>query len=70
LETIVTSFLNCFEGIRSQDILPLLLEYFHFEVFIPYGNVIDPFIDRTFGPNFDSSREWDRDFHRRGSRAG
>jgi hypothetical protein len=23
---------------------------------------VDPFIDRTFGHNFDSSREWDRDY--------
>ena len=51
-----------FEGIRSQDILPLLLEYFHFDVFIAYGNVIDPFVDRAFGPNFDSTRQWDRKF--------
>ena len=37
-----------FEGIRSQDILPLLLENFHFHVFIALANV-----DRTFcGPLF------------------
>jgi SAM-dependent methyltransferase len=58
-----------FEGVRSQDILPLLLERFHFHIFIPYGNVIDPFIDRAFGPHFDPSSSWDRAFidavHRR-----
>jgi len=51
-----------FEGVRSQDILPLLVEQFHFHLFIPYGNVIDPFIDRAFGCHFDSSTEWDRTF--------
>ncbi|MGB8378386.1 MAG: class I SAM-dependent methyltransferase [Rhodanobacteraceae bacterium] len=51
-----------FEGIRAQDILPLLVERFDFELFIGYGNVIDPFIDRGFGPNFDAGADWDRDF--------
>jgi SAM-dependent methyltransferase len=51
-----------FEGIRSQDILALLLEHFHFQLFIAYANVIDPFVDRSFGPNFDASALWDRAF--------
>jgi SAM-dependent methyltransferase len=51
-----------FEGIRSQDILPLLVERFDFELFIPFGNVIDPFIDRSFGPHFDPDRAWDQTF--------
>ena len=51
-----------FEGIRAQDILPLLLERFHFEVFIAFGNVVDVFVDRGFGHNFDSDGEWDRAF--------
>ena len=42
-----------FEGIRAQDVLPLLLERFHPDVFIAFGNVIDPFIDRVYGHNFD-----------------
>lgn len=42
-----------FEGIRAQDILPLLIAYFEFDFFLPFANVVDPFIDRTFGPNFD-----------------
>src|SRR5262249_816649 len=46
-----------FEGVRAQDILPLLIERFHFEYFIPYGNVIDPFVERSFGHNFDSNVE-------------
>ncbi|MDP9169132.1 MAG: class I SAM-dependent methyltransferase, partial [Acidobacteriota bacterium] len=51
-----------FEGVRAEDILPLLIGDFHFEFFFPFGNVIDPFIDRSFGPNFDASRQCDRAF--------
>lgn len=51
-----------FEGIRSQDILPLLIPRFHFEFFYAFSNVTDPFIDRGFGPNFDAEGEWDRAF--------
>jgi SAM-dependent methyltransferase len=51
-----------FEGVRSQDILPLLIENFHFERFVAFGNVIDPFVDRSFGHNFDAAAEWDRAF--------
>jgi len=51
-----------FEGIRAQDILPLLLERFKFQFFFPYGNMIFVFIDRPFGHNFDADAEWDRDF--------
>jgi SAM-dependent methyltransferase len=51
-----------FEGIRSQDILPLLLQNFHFDVFVAFANVIEPFVDRAFGYNFDSQAQWDRSF--------
>jgi SAM-dependent methyltransferase len=51
-----------YEGIRSQDILPLLLDRFGFDLFIGFANVVDPFIDRAFGPNFHPEREWDRAF--------
>ncbi|MDR2244170.1 MAG: class I SAM-dependent methyltransferase [Burkholderiales bacterium] len=51
-----------FEGIRSQDILPLLIERFSFDFFLGFSNVIFPFIDRCFGPNFDENNEWDRAF--------
>ncbi len=63
-----TSFLDwdCsvdgFEGIRAQDILPLLVERFGFEEFIAFANVIDPFIDRSFGPNFDVANASDLAF--------
>jgi SAM-dependent methyltransferase len=51
-----------FEGIRAQDILPLLLREFHFRLFVPFGNIIDPFVDRSFGPHFDPTAQWDRAF--------
>jgi hypothetical protein len=44
-----------FEGIRAQDILPLLVKYFHFEVFYGWGSLIDLFTDRGFGPNYNPS---------------
>lgn len=58
-----------FEGIRAQDIVGLLAEFFHFQFFLGFGNVIDPFVDRCFGPHFDPQAAWDREFidrvHRR-----
>jgi SAM-dependent methyltransferase len=42
-----------FEGIRAQDILPLLVERFAFRRFLAFGGVLDPFIDRSYGHNFD-----------------
>jgi len=53
---------GAFEGIRSQDILPLLLNHFHFRLFVGFANVIDPFVDRSFGHNFDATASWDRAF--------
>jgi len=51
-----------FEGIRAQDILPLLIEHFHFALFVPFGNVIDIFVDRCFGHNFDAADGWATEF--------
>jgi SAM-dependent methyltransferase len=51
-----------FEGVRAQDILPLLIETFHFKQFVAYANVIAPFVDRSFGHNFDAAAAWDRAF--------
>jgi SAM-dependent methyltransferase len=42
-----------FEGVRAQDILPLLLQRFHPDVYLTFLNVADPFLDRIYGPNFD-----------------
>jgi SAM-dependent methyltransferase len=41
-----------FEGIRAQDILPLLIQSFKFELFCAFNNITDLFIGRCFGPNF------------------
>lgn len=51
-----------FEGVRAQDVLPLLLERFGAQTFIGFGNVIDPFIDRGFGHHFDAEHAFDRHF--------
>lgn len=51
-----------FEGIRAQDVLPLLIKNFHFEAFFAFANIIDPFIDRGFGHHFDPAGDWDRKF--------
>ena len=49
-----------FEGIRAQDILPLLIERFEFEVFVAFANLVNVFIDRSFGHNFDPDDSADR----------
>jgi SAM-dependent methyltransferase len=51
-----------FEGVRAQDILPLLLERFYPETYITFANVIDPFVDRVYGPNFDVNNREDTNF--------
>ncbi|MGH8092748.1 MAG: methyltransferase domain-containing protein [Chthoniobacterales bacterium] len=51
-----------FEGIRAQDILPELIKRFRFEVFLGFSNVIDVFIDRGFGHNFNPESPADCEF--------
>lgn len=51
--------LEGFEGVRSQDILPLLVDKFHFDCFVGFANTINIFVDRAFGPNFDVSKPKD-----------
>lgn len=51
-----------FEGIRAQDILPLLIQSFEFQLFVAFSNIIMPFVDRAFGHNFNANAEWDRAF--------
>jgi SAM-dependent methyltransferase len=51
-----------FEGIRSQDILPALLERFYASHFVVAGGITEIFLDRAFGHNFDPDNEWDRGF--------
>lgn len=54
--------LTGFEGIRAQDILPLLVEHFGFDTFIAFGNLVDVFVDRPYGPNFDTGNAADLAF--------
>ncbi len=42
-----------FEGVRAQDILPELIKRFSFDTFLGFGNIIDIFIDRSYGHNFN-----------------
>lgn len=42
-----------FEGIRAQDILPLLDKVFKFKDFVPFAAITNKFVDRDFGHNFD-----------------
>lgn len=51
-----------FEGVRAQEVLPLLLERMSPRVFLAWGNIIDVFIDRGFGHHFHGLSEWDRHF--------
>ena len=57
---------NCanqgFEGVRAQDILPLLVARFNFELFLPFSNIIMCFIDRPYGHNFDINNPQDLNF--------
>lgn len=49
-----------FEGIRSQDILKLLNDKFYFESFFGFANIIEVFVDRAYGPNYDPKNNNDR----------
>lgn len=51
-----------FEGIRAQEILPLLTKNFHFQKFLALGNLQDIFLDRCFGHNFDPANPKDLAF--------
>jgi hypothetical protein len=49
-----------FDGMRTQDLLPLLVDQFHFRSFLAWGGITDVFVDRAFGHNFDATSEQDR----------
>ncbi len=51
-----------FEGIRAQDVLPLLVQRFGFDSFVGYGGIIDPFVERGYGQNFDPEDREDTSF--------
>jgi ubiquinone/menaquinone biosynthesis C-methylase UbiE len=48
------------ECIRSQDILPLLTDYFTCRVSVPHMSICRRFFDTMYGPNYDLSRALDR----------
>jgi 2-polyprenyl-3-methyl-5-hydroxy-6-metoxy-1,4-benzoquinol methylase len=51
-----------FEGIRAQDILPLLVKKFSFRSFLGFGNLPDLFIERGFGHNLSVEDSHDTGF--------
>ena len=51
-----------FEGIRAQDILPLLIQNFNFESAIWWGGLIEVFIDRGYGHNYLKTNLQDTSF--------
>lgn len=53
-----------FEGIRAQDILPLLVKYFHQDVFLGFNSISRPFISRAYGHNYHPENEADAQFIR------
>lgn len=51
-----------FEGIRSQDVLLLLIERFGYSNFYAFGGVVERFINRSYGQNYDISLREDVKF--------
>jgi len=49
-----------FEGVRAQDILPLLDETFTFKDFAPFCTIANKFTDRDFGHNYNLNNELHR----------
>ncbi|MFT5443486.1 MAG: hypothetical protein ACI8W3_002536, partial [Myxococcota bacterium] len=47
---------------NTTPLLALLVEAFSFEVFAPFGNLINAFVGPEIGPNFDPGSETDRSF--------
>lgn len=48
-----------FEGVRAQDILPLLTKTFWFEGFVGAGGITDILFERGYGQSFDMTSEKD-----------
>ena len=51
-----------FEGIRAQEIVPLLIQYFNFESAVWWGGLIEVFIDRGYGHNYLRKNKKDCNF--------
>ena len=64
-EKLIDPYLNwdcstrSFEGIRAQDILPLLRTSFSFTHFFAIGGLIDIFVERGYGHNYDINSKTD-----------
>ncbi len=54
--------LEGFEGIRSQDIMPLLIRLFSFKTFFAVGGLVEVFVDRGYGPNYSIQNPSDLKF--------
>lgn len=50
---------HSFEGIRAQDILPLMIERLSFSHFYAFGGITEKFLNRALGPNFSVDNEDD-----------
>ena len=50
------------EGIRAQDVLPLMLERFSFLRFYAHGGITEKIVNRALGPNYDLANEDDLAF--------
>lgn len=48
------------ECIRSQDVLPLLNEYFSCQTYVPLTSIARRFLDTMYGPNYDPSLPLDQ----------
>lgn len=51
-----------FEGIRAQDILPIIERQFKPYKFFGYGGFIEVLVDRGYGPGFDIENDRDKTF--------
>lgn len=49
-----------FEGIRCQDILPLIPEYFDPIIYVPCHSICRQFLDTQYGPNYDLTDSFDQ----------
>ena len=51
-----------FEGVRSQDILPLLRTHFVFEKLVAFGGIAFEFVNHRLGQNFDRDKPGHKEF--------
>lgn len=51
-----------FEGIRAQNVLPLLNERFGYSAFYAFGGIVERFMNRGWGANYSSDNENDLSF--------